>query len=264
MSLVAWIYALHIACSILFSCGFFLSTKKCKASLAKSKCMTYFFWNGFIRLFMETFLELALAAIINIRTADWQTSFPSVKYSIALALISLVLIGLFFPVLIILYCRSFSVLGEARFKKKYGAGLEEISLIKKVSPKSILAYPVIFFGRRLVFALSAVYLEDFLWGQLAIQMMISVSIVLYLKTFKPLDSPFSNRMEVLNECTVIFLVYFLMLFTDFVPDPENRNKIGRYYVRVNILHMIFHLVFLFLATCYKLKLVCKRYRCFLL
>ena len=97
-------------------------------------------------------------------------------------------------------------MGEAQFKNRYGAGVEETSLIKKVSPKSILVYPVFFFGRRLIFAVCAVYLEDFLWGQLAIQMMISVFMVMYLETYKPMDSLFSNRMEVLNECTVIVLV----------------------------------------------------------
>ena len=151
-------------------------------------------------------------------------------------------------------------MGEAQFKNRYGAGVEETSLIKKISPRSILAYPVFFFVRRLIFAISAVYLQNFLWAQLAIQMMISVVMVMYLKTYKPMDSPFSNRMEVLNECTMIVLVYFLMLFTDFVPNPETRNNIGRFYIGINILHPGIHLIFLFLETCYKLKLVCKRYR----
>ena len=222
--------------------------------------MSYFFWNGFIRLFMETFFELALAAIVNIHTADWETPYRGVRYSNALALIVLILMGLLVPFLIILYFRNFSILGEARFKTRYGAGVEETSLVKKVSPRSILAYPVFFFGRRLIFALSAVYLEKFLWAQLAIQMIISVFMVIYLRTYKIMDSTFSNKMEVLNECTVIVLVYFLMLFTDFVPSPETRNEIGRVYVIVNILHMGVHFVFLFLATCYKLKLLCKKYK----
>ena len=170
-------YALHLACSILFACCFCLLTKKCKASLAKTKIMSYFIWNGLIRLYMETFFELTLAAVLGIHTADWETPYPGVKYSIVLTLISLILVGFFSPCLSVLYCCNFSILKEPRFRNRYGAGLEETSLIKKVSPRSILAYPVTFFGRRIIFALSAVYLSDFLWAQIAIQMMISVFMI---------------------------------------------------------------------------------------
>ena len=139
--------------------------------------MSYFIWNGLIRLYMETFFELTLAAVLGIHTADWETPYPGVKYSIVLTLISLILVGFFSPGLSVLYCCNFSILKEPRFRNRYGAGLEETSLIKKVSPRSILAYPVTFFGRRIIFALSAVYLSDFLWAQIAIQMMISVFMI---------------------------------------------------------------------------------------
>ena len=66
ISTIVWIYALHLACSLLFACCLCLSTKNCKVSLTKTKCMSYFFWNGFIRLYMETFFELALVAILAI------------------------------------------------------------------------------------------------------------------------------------------------------------------------------------------------------
>ena len=83
---------------------------------------------------METFFELALAAVVNIRTADWETSYTGVKYSNALTLISLVLISVLPLCLILLYCIKFKVLGEEQFNKKYGAGIEGTNKSKKVSP----------------------------------------------------------------------------------------------------------------------------------
>ena len=212
--------------------------------MAKSKCARYFFWNGFIRLFMECFFELAITALVNIRTVDWQTSYRGVKYSNSLTLISLILMGVLVPCLNVLYCWNFRILNENRFKNRYGSGLEETNLAKKVSPSSILAYPVTFFGRRIIFALSAVYLAHFLWAQLAIMMMISVFMIQYLMLYKPLSSLFLNRMEVLNECVIIILLYGLMCFTDFVPDEKIRSNIGLIYIGVNGLHMLVHLVFM--------------------
>ena len=217
-SIVVWLYALHLFCAILFACCYCLACKKYKPTFAESKCARYFFWNGFIRLFMESFFELAITALVNIRTVDWQTSYRGVKYSNSLTLIILILMGVLVTCLNVLYCRNFSILSEDRFKNRYGSGLEETNLAKKVSPSSILAYPVTFFGRRIIFALSAVYLVHFLWAQLAIMMMISVFMIQYLMLYKPLSSLFLNRMEVLNECVTIILLYGLMCFTDFVPD----------------------------------------------
>ena len=74
-------------------------------------------------------------------------------------------------------------------------------------PRSIVAYPVLFFCRRIIFAVSAVYLYDFLWGQLTIQMAVSLLMLVYLLIFKPMQSPFANRIEILNECTIVVLTY---------------------------------------------------------
>ena len=81
------------------------------------------------------------------------------------------------------------------------------NLEKKVHPKSILAYPVFFFGRRIAFVLSAVLLRDFLWAQLSIHMMVTVLTAVYLLQFRPLESPFAMRMEIMNESTSLLLSY---------------------------------------------------------
>ena len=115
-----------------------------------------------------------------------------------LAVSFLVLSCLLVPIIILLYWLKFGSLTEDNFKNRYGAGLEGTNLAKKVYPKSILAYPVFFFGSRIAFAVSAVMLGDFLWAQLAIQMTVSVLSAAYLLQFRPLESPFSVRMEVMD------------------------------------------------------------------
>ena len=82
---------------------------------------------------------------------------------------------------------------------------------------------MLFFARRLIFVWCVIYLEDFLWGQLAIQTMTSVFIIQYLLWFWPLESTFAVKMEVMNECTILLATYGHMCFTDFVPEPETRS-----------------------------------------
>lgn len=49
------------------------------------------FWNSFIRLFMELYMDLALTAVLNVLTADWASPLKAVKYSNAIAVSILVL-----------------------------------------------------------------------------------------------------------------------------------------------------------------------------
>ena len=130
--------------------------------------------------------------------------------------------------------------------------------MKEVQPRSILAFQMIFYGRRILFAVSAVLLKDCLWAQLAIQTMVSVFMIIYLMWYKPMESPFANRMEVMNESTFLVLSYGQMCFTDFVPGPETRTDIGSVYMLVSLAHILVHLIFLLLATGHKLKLMCKK------
>lgn len=74
-----------------------------------------------------------------------------------------------------------------------------------------------------------------------------------------MESPLANKMEVMNECTIIILLYGLMCFTDFVPSPETRSGIGLVYIGVTITFIGVHVIKLLLQTCFRLKLGWKRY-----
>ena len=63
----------------------------------------YFFWNGVIRMFMETFLDLLLAASINGLYANWNTSSNSEKFSNYFSCALLVIIALLLPFFAIFY-----------------------------------------------------------------------------------------------------------------------------------------------------------------
>ena len=55
--------------------------------------------------------------------------------------------------------------------------------------------------------------------------MLSVFMIIFQLTFWPLETFFAVRMAVMDECTVLFLSYAMMCFTDFVPEPETRSAV---------------------------------------
>ena len=59
---------------------------------------------------MEISFELILTAMLNVQTADWQTTIHIVRYSTALSIISLALVSIVFPFLSVLYYRNMGIL----------------------------------------------------------------------------------------------------------------------------------------------------------
>ena len=113
---------------------------------------------------MEVFFEIALASSLNLYLADWNTPFPSVKYSNILAtafFIACIVLTLF---LIIFYCKNLSRIGEESFILRFGAALESNNVNMTHSRWTIVLCLAFFFGRRIAFIASAILLNKFLWA----------------------------------------------------------------------------------------------------
>ena len=62
--------------------------------------------------------------------------------------------------------------------------------------------------------------------------------------FKPFEENFYTGIEVLNEITVIFLLYFMLMFTDWVPSSELRYDLAWFFIAIVALNVSVHLFFL--------------------
>jgi hypothetical protein len=85
--------------------------------------------------------------------------------------------------------------------------------------------------------------------------------IFYLQLYKPLESRLAQNIELMNECTAIFLTYGLLCFTDFVPSEKIRSDIGYYYIGVSSANIFVHLIVLVVETLHRVKLVCKKHHC---
>ena len=79
----------------------------------KSKLHNYFFFNGPLRLFMETFLDLYLSSMLNVVTVDDETDNPSVEASNYAALAVFIAGSAMVPLLGILYYYKFEKIDQS-------------------------------------------------------------------------------------------------------------------------------------------------------
>ena len=83
--------------------------------------------------------------------------------------------------------------------------------------------------------------------------------LVYLLIFKPMQSPSANRIEIMNEYTIVILTYGQMHLSSYIPETETRESFGYAYIGVVFLNLAVHLFFLIWDTCTKIKFACKRF-----
>ena len=71
-----------------------------------------------------------------------------------------------------------------------------------------------------------------------------MAMLMYLLLFKPFADNFFTRIEVMNETTNMLMLYLMLVFSDWVPDPEVRYIFGWIFIGVFGANLIVHLIFL--------------------
>ena len=103
-----------------------------------------------------------------------------------------------------------------------------------------------------------VFWLEFLWGQVAVQLMVSVSMMILLQWARPLDSALANNMETFNEVATLLVLYLLMCFSDFVASPETRNDCGKVFIALVAIYAIVHFAVLFSDIYTKIRLSIRK------
>ena len=60
-------------------------------------------------------------------------------------------------------------------------------------------------------------------------------------------------LETINEFTVLWVIYLLMCFTEFVPDPNTRHELGPVYIGLSGGNFALHLILILLTTLNNLR-----------
>ena len=234
-----WLIALYLLLVILhFSC---FCVKRIRHRLA-----ALLFWNGIIRVIMETYMEVSLISVLNISVIDWQTDD---SYILASSLFALVFLSLFssLPLLLLLkLCTSRKRWHFVGFKKRYGTVFEGLMIYddSSLNRRSALIPLITFFGRRMLFAVILISMRASLWFQLLIQMLISLAISIYFVHFKPCETSSQTKLWAFNEIIILVIVVLLMCFSDAVQDAKTRHQLGYGFIALSVGNIAVNLAFM--------------------
>ena len=176
------------------------------------------FWNQFIRLFIEEYLVISMAALIKLHALDFSNLF---EFCSSIFAIILMLVILVFPVFTwkFLYKHHRKEdITEEKFKEKYGSLTPDL----QVHDKEALLFQVTFMLRRVSLTLLIVSLSRWNWAQIQLIIFLNSLMLIYQGWFRPYSLREYNNRELGNEILIQINSYFLFIYVDFMPDPETR------------------------------------------
>ena len=115
-----------------------------------------------------------------------------------------------------------------------------------------------YFLRRLGLGLVCIFWIEFFWGQIAIQLMTSVFVIILLHWAKPMGSRFDTYIETFNEIITLITLYCLMCFSDFILDEQRRSELGHVFIATICLFAVVHIYLLFGEICWSISHLIKK------
>ena len=95
-----------------------------KVHRASSKISTFLYWNGIIRFFIESYLDFAVCALINLKEINWEDDLSAVYYNNVLTFLTVVCLGLIPIILVVFYIYKLKMWNDEEFKAKYSSLIE--------------------------------------------------------------------------------------------------------------------------------------------
>ncbi len=86
--------------------------------------------------------------------------------------------------------------------------------------KYFMVVTPMFLLRRLIFAISIVYMGELPVFQILINVMFSLLYACFLIKVRPMNKGYLNILEIVNEITLLSTFYISLLFTEFVPSVD--------------------------------------------
>ena len=144
-------------------------TKLCpKVKKVTDKLKNFLLWNGSIRFFIESYIQITLFTVLNLKAFEWDADWTLISLSHVLAIVSMAVVTLLPIALIIYYACNINKWWDEKFCESKGAFLEGTDLDRMFDQWIVLLVPLSYFLRRLFMSFTLVFWIDFLWGQLFI------------------------------------------------------------------------------------------------
>jgi hypothetical protein len=122
-----------------------------------------------------------------------------------------------------------------------------------------LYYPLMFFVRRLIFAILLVYLNNYPNIQIFAMMIVSTIVLCVFLSKKPFECPDNTWFEVANELLIFAATVMTLMYTPFITNVQARSKLGNAFIVLFGYVCILNSVFILTSLCKAAQLLMRKY-----
>ena len=137
--------------------------------------------------------------------------------------------------------KKFDVLEESEFEQKFGTLYQNLYPLKH----TVYKMTPIFCMKRIIYSLVTAYLQAHVVPSIYCYTLIPIFSLGYNLNNSPMNSRILNWIENVNECFIWINGYFLIMFTEWICDPEIRYALGWIYMPIEILVIATNLILIF-------------------
>lgn len=128
---------------------------------------------------------------------------------------------------------------------------------RSISRRVAISYVLYFVVRRISLIIMSIMLMNYPIFNILLQLVISVTVISYLLSFKIFkDNRFTN-LEIFNEVCSLATLYLVLFFTDFVRDVDLRYLVGWLFIVVVSFNIGVHAFLMAKDTCIQFAGKCK-------
>ena len=230
----------------------FFSTRRFKSSerynKLRNKLKSLLIWHGTLGLFNESYIVICVGCFVNISMTKSGLTFGETFSLSNACLLLLVVLG--YPILILtvlvknqprLHLRKFrNQFGDFylhfRYKEGWTTVLEPFySALRRL----VQVAAVVFLKKWPVFQFISIF---YTWNLVCI--LNSLSLRYYIKG--------ELYTEMINEFFIVLILYNLLIFTEFAPDPRSKNLMGFSMMVVMLVNMAFNFTLIIVSNLRKL------------
>ena len=180
------------------------------------------FWGAIIRLMIESYGIGFICILLNVRELDLSNDDTWTYLNSVLTLIALPAFIIFPVVGVFIMCKKFTRLSEKVVEARIG----EFYASYNIDHRQMLIYWAMEYVRKILLAVVVTITQKIFCLQMFVCFMSSVFFIIAAGHINHRNSKFDSRMDVFNEIKLIFIMYHMILFTNFVSEPETKEMIG--------------------------------------
>ena len=123
--------------------------------------------------------------------------------------------------------------------------------------KDALANTSLFLFRRFAFSALIVFCGSSLVLQVFLADLLSMGLLIYFITVKPMVDTWNNLIQIVNELVVLICIVSMFQFSNYVPRAEDRYDLAYNFLYVVAVDIVLNIVFLIFTIVKKIFLACR-------